>query len=194
MKWVKFSTGIVLALIGFILLANGYGGVSTPGANRTSGTLTMFLGLLLAGGGGLLVYLFLKDNSGGGMPIANATAATTPGQAKSTGRIDTLVVSPRDVTFESMGEVDAIKHQSRNDGKWYQLVARDADGKVTDFVLPDIGEDSQYYDPREFANVVTMAANKVLFEPRAEKFKQVAVGLMVVAIAVLGIVIVAMGG
>lgn len=78
--------------------------------------------------------------------------------------------------------------QSLNNGKWYHLNIWDiVAGKLKPFVLPD----SQYFDPREFANVITMPAHKKLFEHRASLFQKIAPWVMTVAflISIFGLIV-----
>ncbi len=58
---------------------------------------------------------------------------------------------------------------------------------ITEFVLPDGDTDDRYYDPGEFANVVTMPCNKKYYTWSATKIQKIYAGVM--ALIIMGLII-----
>lgn len=123
------------------------------------------------------------------------------GSDKPTGEVNSLNVYakkdessgkiyPEKVAFEMVYKPLGQPQQCTNNGKWYYVHIWDiAKQKLVPFVLPD----SQYFDPREFANVINMPAHKRLFEHQASMLQKIAPWIMVVAfmVSILGMVMTA---
>lgn len=81
--------------------------------------------------------------------------------------------------------------QCLNNGNWYYLNFFDlVASKLKPFILPD----EQYFDPAEFANVISMPAHKKLFTERQSLFQQLAPGLMLLGFIASGFFCLVMGG
>lgn len=101
---------------------------------------------------------------------------------------DTGQIYPEKIAFEWVDEPEGQPWQCLDDGNWYHLNIWDiVAGKLKPFILPD----SQYFDPREFANVITMPAHKKLFERRQSLFQKIAPWIMIVAflISIFGLLV-----
>lgn len=101
-------------------------------------------------------------------------------------RNEKQIVADR-VAFEWMDNPLGQPQQCINDGKWYHVHLWLPDTLTYEaFILPD----SQYFDPREFANVITMPAHRKLFESQASLLQKIAPWVMVVAflISIIGLI------
>ena len=177
--WGRLSGGGILVVSGLVVAIIG-----NSGGNL--GIVT--LGLPILGGGGYLLWSGwrklrnrervikpgTKDIPGVGTPVANC-----------------MVLSPGRLEYEYIADPPGIEHLHRDDGKWYHWLERSGPGEpVTVLPLPDIGDDNLHYSPREFANVVSMPANKVLFTALPSMLQKLSLIGMVVIIGILAILIV----
>lgn len=104
---------------------------------------------------------------------------------------DTGRMIPKKIAFELKKNLTGQPWQCLNDGCWYYLNFFDLTKKaLVPFNLPD----SQYFDPREFANVITMPAHKKLFELRQTLFQKVAPWIMLVGFVAAGFFLLVTGG
>ena len=174
---------LTLALV--ILMVICGGGIAYFG-NLQKQPLIIGVGFFLLLGSFLLFFRYRET----------AEARILPGGKKLAKPANALVIYEGDVEFDYIKNPPG--HQSRciNLGKWYHVLTGKMGDKrtLTEFRLPDEKADKRHFDPREFSNVVTMPANKKLFEPVDSLFKTVAVGIMGIAILGLAIVILAMAG
>lgn len=91
---------------------------------------------------------------------------------------DTDEIIPVAVKWEYVENPVGQPWQCTNNGKWYHVQIWDIfKGCLTQFRLPD----SQYFDPREFANVIKMPAHQKLFERQATLMQKIAPAIMVLA-------------
>lgn len=157
---------------------------------ENSGDILLAMGVIVTWPGG--IYLIYRGIRG---PERDVVIV---GSAKPTGEVNSLNIYARkdkdsgkiyaekvafEMTYEPLGQ----PQQCINNGKWYYVHIWDIGGnKLIPFVLPD----SQYFDPREFANVIKMPAHKRLFERQASMLQKVAPWIMVIAfiISLLGMV------
>lgn len=103
---------------------------------------------------------------------------------------DTGKIYPEKVAFELVSKPEGQPQECTNNGKWYYVHIWDmAKQRLVPFALPD----SQYFDPREFANVITMPAHKRLFERQASMLQKIAPWIMVLAFfgSIIGVVVTA---
>lgn len=198
-----YFIGGIAALVGGYILAQYWQG------HRESVLLTMAVILLFVGG----VILLIK-----GWRVTRYEEAVIVGAKKPEGPVNSLNIYakkdagtgqlyPEKIAFElvnSKGQVvtettplEKGEHpigqpwQSLDNGQWYHLNIWDiAAGKLKPFMLPD----SQYFDPREFANVITMPAHKKLFERRATLFQKIAPWIMLVGFIASGFFLIVAGG
>ncbi len=116
-------------------------------------------------------------------------------------------ILPERISFELVGEdgkvvkegvtLDKGTHppgqpwQCLNNGNWYYLNYWDLTKKeLKPFLLPD----NQYFDPAEFANVISMPAHQKLFTERQNLLQQLAPGLMLLGFIASGFFCLVMGG
>lgn len=174
-QWWKF--GIALALF-------GAGAALAYMGNEQGNPIMIAPGFLIMLGG---FFLFLNAREG-------SSSRILPGMKKLAQPANVLILSPDEIEFDYIKKPPGHQQRCINDGKWYSVLEQKGREKPQEFKLPDDAEDERHYDPREFANPVTMPANKKLFEPRPNMVKTIAVGVMGLAVCILGIVIIAMSG
>ncbi len=171
-RWWKIAGGAGLLALGIFLAVFG---------NYGRQILIIMPGIFLTIAGGFLLYSGWREGSlrilKKGEPDANS-----------------LVIRANSVGFEHIADAEGMQRRCANDGGWYHLLVEDKNKGLVEYELPDATGERLYYDPRELANVITMPANKKLFEPLPSLFQKVAVGIMGLVVVALGIVIVAMSG
>lgn len=186
----KSGRRLWLSLLGLAGMAVGvylFGVWNAQPQNTILGLATVSLIL----GGAYVVYLGFKRrdsvvvvNAGGDKP-GNKIANSLNIYARRNEA--TKQIYPEKVVFELVEKPLGQPQQCTNNSKWYYVHMWDIDkGILTPFVLPD----SQYFDPREFANVIKMPAHKKLFERRVTLLQQIAPWAMVVAfvVAIIGFI------
>ena len=181
-RWVYFVGGALAVSLGFML-----GGMWSE--TRNSMLLAIATISLIPFG----VFLIWK-----GWNKVTDVEAVIVGSKKPTTPVNSLniyakkdkdsgKIYPEKIEFTWMEKPMGQPQQCLNNGKWYYVHIWDiAKNTLKPFTLPD----SQYFDPREFANVIKMPAHKKLFERQVSTFQKVAPWVMVVAflISVLGLI------
>jgi hypothetical protein len=82
--------------------------------------------------------------------------------------------------------------QCLNDSKYYYVHKFNPEkGQLEQFTLPD---QYDYYDPKEYANVLMVRAWRKLNERIASLWQKVAPGILVIAIIISGIIFIATTG
>lgn len=135
-------------------------------------------------GGGFLAYHGFKTKDEGIIITQNGVEAPTI-------TANSLNIYPDSIKFEELPR-DQLKGQPRrcrNDGKyyWVNIWGTSFKGKsegLVPFVLPD----TQYRDPKEFANNLNIPAHRDLFAREASLLEKISPGLIIVGMIVLGIV------
>lgn len=136
--------------------------------------------------GGIILFLKTRESM---------DTRILPGGKRLEQPANALLIYKHDVEFDHIKKPPGHQQRCINDGKWYHVLTRSPEVKaLTEFLLPDDRTDGRHYDPREFANPVTMPANQKLFEPVDSMFKTVAVGIMGLVSGGLAVVILAMVG
>lgn len=105
---------------------------------------------------------------------------------------NSINIYPDKVVFEYVKKPLGMAQQCLNDSKEYYVQEYDpVNNKMKEWALPDSNEDARYYDPKEFANVVTMPCSKKYLEWTPNTFQKIAFGIMAVIIGVeiIGLVI-----
>ncbi len=177
-----FAGGIVALFVGFLM-------AMAWGENR--GNMLLAMGTILCWpGGAYLLYRGIQKRDqeaviiGADKPKGLVNSLSIYAKKDSeTGRI-----YPEKIVFEWEENPLGQPQQCINNNRWYYVHLWDiAKGKLVPFALPD----SQYFDPREFANVITMPAHKKLFERQATLLQKIAPFVMVVAflISIFGLLI-----
>ena len=101
---------------------------------------------------------------------------------------ETEKIHPEAIHFSWVDKPLGQPQQCINDGKWYFVHIFDLKTKqLKAFMLPD----NQYFDPGEFANVIKMPAHRRLFAQTTSMFQKVAIGMMVLALVIEGVVLIA---
>lgn len=171
-RWLCLAGGAIMLFLA-VLMAMGYS------ENRASMILAMGFIVFLPGGIFLLYRGIIKSD----------TEAVIVGVDKPTEKVnclniyaakdkDTEKIYPVKVAFEWQDNPTGQPQQCLNNNKWYHVNIFDiSKEELVRFSLPD----SQYFDPREFANVITMPAHKKLFERQASLLQKVAPWVMVIA-------------
>lgn len=171
--------------IGISLLLVGGGIPIAVIGNYAQNLILMLLGIGLGAAG---VLLFIKSRH-----ITSSRIIDKSNGGQAAGPINTLVLSTTFIEFKHVPEPQGHEQRCINNGKWYHVLASVGEA-LTEYALPDDNDAERYYDPREFANVVSMPANQKLFEPLPSMVKTIAIGVMGIVVIALGIVLMAMGG
>ena len=185
MRVKRFFSGAWWRIAAAILLF-GSGGTMAVIGNYAQNLILMLLGIGLAAAG---VLIFFKSWN-----ITSARFIKKGDGEQPAGPVNALVLSPDSIEFKHVAEPLGHEQRCINNGRWYHVLAMGASGKLSEYKLPDDNVDKRHYDPREFANVVSMPANEKLFEPLPSMIKTIAIGVMGIVVIALGVVIMAMGG
>lgn len=173
--WWKLALAIVMAGVGIAVCLMG---------NQGGDPIIISIGFFLLLGG-VLLFISRRDEVG---------ARILPSKKKLKVPANVLAIYPGEIEFDYLKNPPGHQLRCINDGKWYSVLIGNPGEKLQEFLLPDDTGEARHYDPREFANPVTMPANQKLFEPTPNLMKTIAVGVMGIAVSVLGIVIIAMSG
>jgi hypothetical protein len=175
-RWSLIIAAVPLGIVGLI------------GFWQFSQNMNMFLGVLgimAMLGGGTCLWFGLQKNEG---YIVKKNSPGSPGV-----QANTIIIRPNIVEFDYIEGLEGMEHPCDNNGKLYHMLIG-TDGQLTDFTLPDQDQDQQFYDPQEFANPISMPANKRLFEFSPSKIKAISLVILAVIVAILGVVLIAMAG
>lgn len=182
-----------LAGVGLAILAIAFYGISSFGESRN--TLVGFISVMVLGGGAVCVYYGLKKSSEG---MQFVRMGSKKGKTELV-IANSLNIYPDHVEFENVQDDKCLgqPRKCRNDGKHYyvhiwnaacgELPCDDVDkntSHLTKFILPD----TQYRDPREFANNLNIPAHRRLAQRRAGLMEKIAPWIIVAAIAIVPIV------
>ena len=159
-------------------------------ADRGNLVLTLGMLLLIAGSG----FLFYR-----GWKTTRQEKVVIVGAEKAVGNVNSLniyarkdertgQIYPQKITFEWVENPTGQPWQCLNNGNWYFLHIWDI---VSERLMPFILPDSQYFDPAEFANVISMPAHKKLFARRATMFQKIGPWIMIAAfiISIFGLLV-----
>ena len=151
---VKASKIGRLTLTLAILMVVAGGGIAVLG-NLQKNPIIIGTGFFIALGG---ILLFLRYRE-------TADTRILPGGKKLARPANALLIYEGEVEFDYIKKPAGHQQRCLNDGKWYHtLTGKQGDKRtLTEFTLPDDRTDGRHYDPREFANPVTMPANAKLF-------------------------------
>lgn len=147
------------------------------------------LGVVVLIAGAVVVYL--------GFHRGEATISAGPQAQKAAAGANTLLIQPDRLEFTELDQSkipeDYQWRKCRNDGKFYRLLIEGKEGavevgtrKLHEFMLPD----TQYRDPREFANNLNIPAHRRLAKRKATLMQHIAPWILVVAILVMGLLFV----
>jgi hypothetical protein len=179
---------IVIGLAGFIYYLGNPGIGTVPGMASIAAII----------GGGFLLYYGIKKEAGGyivkqaesrsgvvGQPVnkAGKEIANPP---------NSLVIYRDRVIFEYLEHPLGMRWKCHNDNKYYFVQTKDKEAK--EFRLPDNDDNQRYYDPREFANVISMPLNKKYFSWTTNLVQKIALGIMAGVILAELVGMIAIGG
>lgn len=188
--WTKYWKQSLYVVGGLLVLVVGYFCALLWSGQRDNIFLTIGIIVIWPGG----VYLLYR-----GMRSPERDVVIVGSDKPSIGEVNSLNIYakmnkdtgklyPEKVTFEMLLHPEGQPQQCTNNGKWYYVHIWDiAKRRLKPFALPD----SQYFDPREFANVIMMPAHKRLFERQASMFQKIAPWIMVFAFfgSIIGMVV-----
>jgi hypothetical protein len=143
--------------------------------NVTIGSVSV---IFLAGGGfGLWQGLQKKDP---GLVAAGSVRIE---------KANSLNIYADKVAFEDEKNPVGMPWTNFHDNALYYVHFKDGD-KLEPFKLPDDDENERYYDPKEYANVITMPLNKKYFSWAPDLFKKITIGVMmgIVIAEIIGLV------
>lgn len=180
-RWTYLVAGLVCIFIGVV--------VGMLWSDQRENMLLTVVVIMAWPGGIYLIYRSFKK-SDTDVVIVGADKPTTAVNSlniyakkdKSTGKI-----YPEKIAFEWINEPMGQPQQCTNNGRWYYVHIWDIETNLLKaFTLPD----NQYFDPREFANVIRMPAHNKLFEQELTLLQKASPFIMVAVfvIALLGMV------
>jgi len=181
-QWAYLIGGIVCVIFGFFI-------ASIWGTQRENMGLAL-MAIALWAIGAFMAYRGFKQIGDTDVVIVGTKKPDTPVNSlniyakkdKTTGTIYS-----EKIVFEMVEEPLGQPQQCTNNGRWYYVHLWNIETEALEaFALPD----SQFFDPREFANVIKMPAHNKLFERQISTFQKVAPWIMVAAfgISILGLV------
>ncbi len=174
-KWLKFAGALTMILTGAALLVVGQNGQNS---------LLIVVGFVMAAAGGYLSIMLRPSKFRNYGPQKKGSDKPGEGKPKKE-EYNCVLITATGIKFDYAENPQGMPRRLRNDNKEYYFFQ---DAKP--MVLPDGGE---YYDPKEYANVLMMPAHKKLFERRNTLLTHLAAGMMVVTIIVIGIFLVIFG-
>lgn len=164
---------------GVLLLILGFWIATLWSGQRDNLLLTVAVTAMLPGGA-YLIYRGLQKSDQEVVIVGTEKPTTKVNSLNiyATKDDDTGKVYPQKIAFEWVDNPKGQPQQCLNNSQWYYVHMADVlTGELKALILPD----SQYFDPREFANVIKMPAHNKLFERKASMLQKVAPWVMVVA-------------
>lgn len=149
-------------------------------------------GVFVLGIGAVGVWYFWK---GGGDLVKTSVSSKKP----KTGDANSLILKGNVCKFENLyvkegQELPGTERRCRNDNRFYHVLLDDSKKEKPEykaFELPD----QQYYDPTVFAErVLDLPAHRKIFTRREGMGQYIKTGLLLVAMAIVGIVMIASSG
>ncbi len=137
------------------------------------------------GGGGVIVYFGLKSRDTG--------IVIMPSGETGIQRANSLNIYPEEIKFENISEEKLLGQPVKclNDNNYYHIHIWDKDLSVLKpFTLPD----TQYRDPREFANNLNIPAHRKLAQRRASLIQKIAPFALVAADGIVAFLIIIRAG
>jgi len=177
--WKKYWKQSLCLIGGLFILLVGYYFSMIWSGQRDNIFLTICIIIMWPGG----CYLIFRGIKGPEHEVVIVGSEKPSGEVNSLNiyarkNPDTGKIYPEKVAFEMILKPEGQPQQCTNNGKWYYVHIWDiAKQRLVPFALPD----SQYFDPREFANVIKMPAHMKLFERQASLLQKIAPWVMVIA-------------
>lgn len=167
-RWWLAGAGIAALALAFYLM-------TLYGQDRTNMAVALGSILMLAGGG-FGIYFGLKSQSVG--------IILAPG-VKVVKEANCLNIYPDRIEFAKLPDRKLLGQPQRchNDNRYYHVHIQDGAGKkLKAFILPD----TQYRDPREFANNLNIPATRELMKGEASLIQKIAPFALVAGIGIIG--------
>jgi len=101
-----------------------------------------------------------------------------------------ILDASKGISFTNETHDDMLPMTCRNNGRDYYVVRKE-DKANSQLEVPDT---CGYYDPGEYANVLTMKAHADLFERRRTLFQNIAPWALVVCVLIVGIILIVLAG
>lgn len=170
-----------LAGAGAVGIVLGFIGMMSYGDSRNM--VIGFIAVVAFIGGGFAIYYGLKRQE------AVLHIKTRKGKAPPL-LANAICIYPDHIEFENIEDEDMLTfhpRRLRNDNKYYYVFIDGTawggeDHKLRQFLLPD----TQYRDPREFANILNIPAHRKLAERRATMWEKISPLILVAAIGIVG--------
>lgn len=160
---------------------------SAMGTNQVFAFIAVF-GII---SGGIAVYLGQKKHDEGILIVA---AGSTGGKkAVKLKTANSLNIYPKAIKFEQLPDEDlkGYPHKCRNDGKYYYVNidgscwgCKDDAGILKPLLLPD----TQYRDPREYANNINIPAHRRLAQRKASLLEKLSPVIILAAMGILWLI------
>lgn len=167
---------IVIGVIGTIVYLN---------------TGLVFIGVLFIGvpAGIALLWNALKNNPISFMGFGSIKNMTFSQKAEKSKNMEmkenSIVLRPNKLCFEYVKDPPGYPYKLKNTGQKINLLIEGKNGKLEEYVIPDV---SEYYDPAEFANVISMPAHKRLFERQQTMFEKLSPAFLLGGMIIVGII------
>lgn len=174
-----------------VLMAGLAGWIGVSGNNQQN-PVVIAMSLPFFFGAFMLIRKVLEDRPSG-VEVGDAIRRKKDGEPDIT-TPNSLNLYPLAIKFEYDAAPMGLRKKCLNDGKLYHVHKYDIDGHKSEFVLPDDDEGQRHYDPREFANVVTMSSNKKYFAWSGSIVQKVSMAIMGIIIGGEIIGLIAIGG
>jgi hypothetical protein len=172
-------------------------GVSFIGIANYSTTLNMavgFVSIMAFAGGAVCIYLGLKNQDAGvvlspASKMVNGKLVTAPKFLA-----NSLNIYPNQIVFEEL-PLEALHHgqlrKCRNDNKYYYVhiwgtAFGGKEEKLNEFLLPD----TQYRDPREFANNINIPAHRRLAMRKESLLQKLSPVLIIAGMGIVALLII----
>lgn len=172
-RWWMVGVGVALIVLALFL-------ATMWGQNRDNMLLAL-LTIMMLPGGALLAYRGFKKTDSG--------IIISPGSGeKITGPVNSLNIYPDRIAFTWLETPQGQPQQCLNDHQYYYVhIFDESSGNLKPFTLPD----TRYRDPREFANVINLPANRRLLRRKVSLAQKIAPWALVVAMAIMGFIFIA---
>lgn len=175
-NWKFVGAGAIAMVLAFV-------GLMTLGSTPNLGVAFMVV-MALAGGGFLIWWGLRKKETG---------MFLTPGGKPKIGPANCLNIYTDKVEFEDM-DITGFNYQPRkcrNDNKYYYVhIWGTAWNKGQEKLIPFMLPDTQYRDPREFANNLNIPAHRRLAQRRASLLEKISPLLLLAGMGIVALLFV----
>jgi len=179
-KWWLIAIGAVVVVLGFVGMFSYIQNMST---------MVGFISVVALIGGGACMYFGWKSNN---EYITFSSNNPLDKSRDKTFIANSMVIYPNQLKFENLPEPALLgqPRRCRNDNKFYYVLIEGSafkgkkPGELVEFTLPD----TQYRDPREFANNLNIPAHRRLAQRKANLLEKFSPLIIIGAMIIIGIV------